>query len=745
MTSLDPTVFNVGLLILLILFILWFLHSLARFISLYRLSSAYTRHELLHVEGLSRHSNLTRDHLLSILRARSTHVALPTDRYHLAAHVDTAVGKVTRVSDREATDPTSTPTPKPASDDIALYVRVSCTRVSRMDVFVGVSHLTIAQLYAGRGGEGAGRAGGRGKKGRFKFPGSKDARPAIDIDKANALRLATTPFLSSPSPPRSALMSSPSPGARSLTPRTDTQSTLGGLSAVPFQRKGVVGFPASASSSFLPLFGERVEEKRTETEGSERDSNSAKAVDAANEDSDVGPSPADPQTPMTTPHPTPLTRSKSLAQAEEEPAVLGGLTLTDLHVLLRNKSPADDDVHALHEDDFLHRIAPVVLEPCVDRDVMVPLPRDWLLSLHQRMEAAGGRRGDGTDLYAVVIQLRPIDESTLPPGRTPRDAKDLALEEKEKAADLFDATKPSPLADASTSDPLADDPTKRTLVAELTMMDYQRHIPAAEPGASPRPLPRSLFSLSPVSSSATPSQSARSLSPTPGGGAAASPASFEQYLAHLRFAHQLLLTPAMAVYHVEELYGLEPEHRDCIVCLTEPKDIVLLPCRHVCVCHVCHRSVTKCPVCRGAILNYAKWEDDSKDKDKDKGDDRPRHPGLLDEDRPRDADPPRKDGDGGEEVEMVTLRSELPDDGKMQHDDGGGDGEGKGEWDAKEEAEVHAEAPTSPTTPRSFPPVVSAEKVAREDGGGGGGGGGTESVADGSVAAPNSPALSGYD
>ena len=632
MTSLQSSVYNVGLLILLILFVLWLLHALQRAASLYLLSSAYSRHELLQVEGLTRHSNLTREHLLSILRARSSHTPFPTDRYHIAAHVHTAVGKVARLSKPDPSSPshhtdpapshpspTSPPplTPSPLSDDIGLYLRVSCSRPSRMDVFIGVAHSTIAHLHTARGDV----AGGKDKrKGRLKFhtPHKAELPPAIDINKANALRLPSHPFLNSPSPQRSALLSSPSPNARSLTPRTDTtdttHSTLAGLEMVAFpQRRGITGFPASNSSSFLPLFADKLEEKEQ-----------AAADAATREDSDDTPTP--PTDPLTS---TPLGLHTRLPHPSSppppiqppEPALLCGLSLTDLQVLLRNKSPADDDVHALHEDDYAHRVAPMVMEPCVDRDVMVTLPREWMLTLHQRMEAkvgggggGGGRGGgEGGDWYPIVVQLRPIDEQGLPAA--PCSYHKEGVEEKEKASDLFDSTKPSPLTTTPGKEELeevaqlADDPTKRLLVAELSMMEYARHIRADADAGSPVASPRSLFSSS-VSRQFSPTPSARSLSPTPGGGSPhlPSPALFDAYLSHLRFSHQLLITPSHAVYHVEELFGMEAEHRDCIVCLTEPKDIILLPCRHVCVCHTCHRSVTKCPVCRSAILNYAKWE-----------------------------------------------------------------------------------------------------------------------------------------
>ena len=152
-TSLSSEAYNAALLLSVILLGLWLLHSLHRAVSLWRLSSAYRRHELLHVEGLSRHSNLTRDHLLSILRARSTHVALPTERFAVHGHVDTSVGRLRRTAAAAAgggVKQLEIDAPDAAAvvgDDVCLHLRVSCARVCRLDVFVGVQHSAIAQLY----------------------------------------------------------------------------------------------------------------------------------------------------------------------------------------------------------------------------------------------------------------------------------------------------------------------------------------------------------------------------------------------------------------------------------------------------------------------------------------------------------------------------------------------------------------------------------------------------------------------
>jgi hypothetical protein len=44
---------------------------------------------------------------------------------------------------------------------------------------------------------------------------------------------------------------------------------------------------------------------------------------------------------------------------------------------------------------------------------------------------------------------------------------------------------------------------------------------------------------------------------------------------------------------------------DCVVCLTAPAHVALLPCRHYCVCADCLAQLNaQCPVCRGAFGDY---------------------------------------------------------------------------------------------------------------------------------------------
>lgn len=47
---------------------------------------------------------------------------------------------------------------------------------------------------------------------------------------------------------------------------------------------------------------------------------------------------------------------------------------------------------------------------------------------------------------------------------------------------------------------------------------------------------------------------------------------------------------------------LVPE--DCVVCLSAPKAVLLLPCRHLCVCDACLVFLDKCPVCRAGFEEY---------------------------------------------------------------------------------------------------------------------------------------------
>ena len=53
------------------------------------------------------------------------------------------------------------------------------------------------------------------------------------------------------------------------------------------------------------------------------------------------------------------------------------------------------------------------------------------------------------------------------------------------------------------------------------------------------------------------------------------------------------------------------EETMCVVCFDAPKDHLVLPCKHLCVCEACAEQLTKtrtpmCPVCRGPIRETMK-------------------------------------------------------------------------------------------------------------------------------------------
>lgn len=49
----------------------------------------------------------------------------------------------------------------------------------------------------------------------------------------------------------------------------------------------------------------------------------------------------------------------------------------------------------------------------------------------------------------------------------------------------------------------------------------------------------------------------------------------------------------------------QKEQRMCVVCQEHEKSVVLLPCRHLCLCADCstHDLLTMCPLCREKIVH----------------------------------------------------------------------------------------------------------------------------------------------
>ncbi|KAK7332284.1 hypothetical protein VNO80_29034 [Phaseolus coccineus] len=71
-------------------------------------------------------------------------------------------------------------------------------------------------------------------------------------------------------------------------------------------------------------------------------------------------------------------------------------------------------------------------------------------------------------------------------------------------------------------------------------------------------------------------------------------------------------------YELRELYGIASSSaadfddndpgKECVICMTEPKDTAVLPCRHMCMCSECANALriqsNKCPICRQSIEEF---------------------------------------------------------------------------------------------------------------------------------------------
>jgi E3 ubiquitin-protein ligase MGRN1 len=76
-------------------------------------------------------------------------------------------------------------------------------------------------------------------------------------------------------------------------------------------------------------------------------------------------------------------------------------------------------------------------------------------------------------------------------------------------------------------------------------------------------------------------------------------------------------------YDVQEIFGIantnDEEDNECVVCMSEPRDTTVMPCRHMCLCHECAESLrkqtNKCPICRESVQSLLRIniEPDGKD------------------------------------------------------------------------------------------------------------------------------------
>ncbi|XP_059632562.1 probable E3 ubiquitin-protein ligase LUL4 [Cornus florida] len=83
---------------------------------------------------------------------------------------------------------------------------------------------------------------------------------------------------------------------------------------------------------------------------------------------------------------------------------------------------------------------------------------------------------------------------------------------------------------------------------------------------------------------------------------------------HVKVIRQILWIDGVR-YELREIYGIgsstaesfndSDTGKECVICMTEPKDTAVLPCRHMCMCSECAKQLrlqsNKCPICRQPI------------------------------------------------------------------------------------------------------------------------------------------------
>ena len=77
------------------------------------------------------------------------------------------------------------------------------------------------------------------------------------------------------------------------------------------------------------------------------------------------------------------------------------------------------------------------------------------------------------------------------------------------------------------------------------------------------------------------------------------------------FVALALSQPEVRNHTVEAPMRPEPDQIEstlCVVCISNPKTVLLLPCRHMCVCPECCRSMLQveplCPLCRANVETH---------------------------------------------------------------------------------------------------------------------------------------------
>lgn len=67
----------------------------------------------------------------------------------------------------------------------------------------------------------------------------------------------------------------------------------------------------------------------------------------------------------------------------------------------------------------------------------------------------------------------------------------------------------------------------------------------------------------------------------------------------------LALEPLVSLVFSQDIFGRDATSGgECVICLEGALSVVLLPCRHLCVCRVCLDEIDRCPICRAKFSTY---------------------------------------------------------------------------------------------------------------------------------------------
>lgn len=115
-------------------------------------------------------------------------------------------------------------------------------------------------------------------------------------------------------------------------------------------------------------------------------------------------------------------------------------------------------------------------------------------------------------------------------------------------------------------------------------------------------------------------------------------------------------------FEIFEIYGIEEESDTCcVVCMTDKKDTVVVPCRHMCLCYACASELrlktSKCPICRNTInaFMYVKREGDL-DKD---GENSTKMDDTSSDDTPPPKVPMRRESSSGPDQILIRPPSDC--------------------------------------------------------------------------------------